>query len=112
MHRTIVTLLLGLGAGCSSVPGSLSGFTLHSREVVLSREHPRDDFINARLVSIAEDGTTRIQTVTSSKTLEAAVGGYFVGTNAYGTQGLRLISASTKTGEAHLMRNWCEGSRR
>ena len=112
MHRAIVTLLLGLGAGCSSVPGGRSGFTLHSREVVLSSEHPKDDFINAMLVSIAEDGTTRIQTVASGETLKAPVGGYFVGTNAYGTQGLRLISASTSTGEAHLMRKWCEGRRR
>lgn len=87
-------------------------FTLHSREVVLSREHPQNDFINARLVSIAEDGTTRIQNVTSGEILEAPVGGYFVGTNAYGTEGLGLISASSRTEEARLMRKWCEGKRR
>src|ERR1043166_6962204 len=83
------------------------GFTLYSREVVLSKEHPDDDFLKARLVSVAEDGTTRIQTFASDETLEAPVGGYFVGTNAYGTHGLRLISASHQNGEARFERKWC-----
>src|SRR5215510_3597003 len=109
MHRAILILLVALSSGCSSVPDGHTGFTLYSRKIVLSREHPRDDFIKARLISIAEDGTTRIQAVTFGEILEAPVGGYFVGTNGYGTEGLRLISASTRTGEAHLIRKWCEG---
>jgi hypothetical protein len=79
---------------------------------MLSHQYPEEDFIKARLFSIADDGTTRIQTVTSGETLEAPIGGYFVGTNAYGTHGLRLIAASSQTGEARFKRMWCEGKRR
>jgi hypothetical protein len=112
MPNTLVILPLALAASCSFVPGGRIGFTLHSREIVLSSEHHENDFLKAKLVSIAEDGTTRIQTLTSGETLEAPVGGYFVGTNAYGSQGLRLVSASRQEGEARFKRMWCEGTRR
>jgi len=112
MLRALLIFLLAVAAGCSSVPGGRIVHSIYGREIVLSRERPTDDFIKARLVSIAEDGTTRILAVTSGEILEAAVGGYFIGTNAYGTQGLRLISASSQTGEARFERMWCEGTRR
>ena len=110
--RARCILLLALAAGCSSSPHGRIVHSHHTREVVLSGEHPTDDFIKARLVAIAEDGTTRILALPSGETLEAPVGGYFVGTNAYGTRGLRLISASSQTGEARLEWMTCGPIRR
>jgi hypothetical protein len=112
MPRLLLALLLIAVAGCSSVPGGRIVHTLKGREVVLSMERPEDDFLKARLLFIADDGATRIQALGSGETLEAPIGGYFVGTNAFGTQGLRLVSASRQTGEARFMRMWCEGTRR
>ena len=100
-------LLLGLMAGCSSVPDTHISHVLCTHEVVLSRQHPRDDFLNARLVAVAENGTTTIEVVSTGDTMRAAPGECFV-SNAYGTQGLRLISASAEKHEARFLRTWCE----
>ena len=110
----VVILLLALLSGCSLLSGcgathSLSTHTLHSRDIVLSERHREDTFLQARLISIAEDGTTRIKVMASGEEIEASVGSYFVGTNnAYGTQGLELVSASKSTGVACLRRTWCQ----
>jgi hypothetical protein len=74
--------------------------------VVLSQKHPVDDFINARLVTIAKDGATTIEVAETGERLTAAPGEYFV-SSAYGTEGLQLVSASADRNEAHLVRSWC-----
>ena len=115
MTRFIVILSLGLAAGCSSVPSyritPLSGgritHSLYQREILLSRQHPQDDFLRAKLVAIAEDGTTTIQAAETGEILRAAPGEYFT-PGPYGTQGLQLISASAEKHEAHFVRIWCE----
>jgi len=113
MPRLLIILILAVTAGCSSVPDGRIVHSLYGRVVVLSTEHSEDAFLKARLISIADDGTTRIQTRISGEILQASIGGYFVGTNnAYGSQGLRLVSASHQAGEARFMRMWCEATRR
>lgn len=107
MSRLLVMLLLGLMVGCSSVPGGRITHSLYAREIVLSRQHSKDDFLKAKLVAIAEDGTTTIQCVGTGDTLRAAPGEFFA-PGPYGTQGLQLISASADKHEAHLLRTWCE----
>jgi hypothetical protein len=107
MLRLLAILLLGLMVGCSSVPGGRITHSLYTREVVLSYEHPEDDFLKAKLVAIAEDGTTTIQCVGTGDTLRAAPGEFFT-PGPYGIQGLQLISASADNHEAHLLRTWCE----
>jgi hypothetical protein len=113
MTRYFTLILLVLVAGCSSY-----SHVLRSREIVLSPEHPWDAFINASIVSIADDGTTIIRTTDSAtvKQLQAVPGGFFAPhpyqTNdlrsVYGFHGLQLISASAEKHEAHLLRLWCE----
>jgi hypothetical protein len=99
--------LIALVAGCSSAPrGLVHTSTSYRREVVLSQKHPVDDFINARLVTIAKDGATTIEVAETGERLTAAPGEYFV-SSAYGTEGLQLVSASADRNEAHLVRSWC-----
>jgi hypothetical protein len=109
MTRFPVTLLLGPMVGCSSAPVPLAGLTFsqHSREVVLSREHPQDDFLKAKLVAIANDGTTTIQSLEDGDTLRAAPGRFFA-PGPYGSEGLQLLSASAAKHEPRLLRTWCE----
>ena len=115
MTRFIIILFLGLATGCSSVssnritPLTGGGIThsLYRREILLSRQNPQDDFVKAKLVAIAKDGTTTIQSVETGETLRAAPGEYFT-PGPYGTQGLQLISASAEKHEAHFVRTWCE----
>jgi hypothetical protein len=99
--------LIAFMAGCSSVgiPGTIH--TTYSREVVLSPEHPEDDFIKARLVGIARDGTTTIEVTKTGERLTAAPGEHFV-SSAYGTEGLQLLSVSADRSEVRLLRAWCE----
>jgi hypothetical protein len=108
MTKYFAILLLGLVAGCSSAP-SFSGresFVLRSREVVLSRQHPQDDFLKARLVAIADDGATTIQVIDTGDTLRAVPGDFFA-PGPYGIRGLKLISASAEKHEVHLLLTWC-----
>jgi hypothetical protein len=107
MSRLLAILFLGLMVGCSSVPGGRIMHSLYTREVVLSRQHPQDDLLKAKLVAIAEDGTTTIQCIETGDTLRAVPGEFF-SPGPYGTQGLQLISASADKHEAHLLRTWCE----
>jgi hypothetical protein len=107
MTRFIIIFLLGLSVGCSSVQHGLFTHTLYTREIVLSRQHPEDDFVKAKLLAIAEDGKTTIQCVQTGDTLQAAPGEYFA-PGPYGTHGLQLISASADKYEVHLLRAWCE----
>jgi hypothetical protein len=115
LGRYVFTILLVVVvAGCSrlaeySAPREGFACVLHEREVVLTTEHPEDDFLKAKLVSIAEDGRTRIKVLASGETLESSVGSYFVGTNAYGLRGLYLVSASRQKGEARFLRTRSEG---
>ena len=107
MFRLLATLSFGLVIGCSSVPGDRITHSLYTREVVLSRQHPQDNFLRAKLVAIAEDGTTTIQYVETGDTLRTVPGEFFA-PGPYGAQGLQLISASADKHEAHLLRTWCE----
>lgn len=111
MHRALTgfgaLLLLVVLAGCSSVPGGGVTSTVQSREVVLSGQHPQDDFLGARLVAIAADGTTTILCFQMGDYLQASPGGYFE-SDAYGREGLQLISASAEKHEARFVRTWCE----
>jgi hypothetical protein len=111
MSRLLAILLLGLMVGCSSVPGGRITHSLYTREVALSHRRPQDDFLKAKLVAIAEDGTTTIQCVETGDTLRAAPGEFFA-SGPYGTHGLQLISASAEKHEARLLRTWCETKRR
>ena len=106
MRKIFVTLWLGLMVSCSSVPNGRVTSRTYIREVVLSWQHPEDDFLKARLVAVAQDGTTTIEVISTGDTLRAAPGGYFAST-AYGTQGLKLISASAEKHEARFLRTWC-----
>ena len=113
--RYMFTILLAVVVtACSSltkysVPREGYVCVLHEREVILTTERPENDFLNARLISIAEDGRTRIKVLASGETLESSVGSYFVGTNAYGLHGLYLVAASRQKGEARFRRTWSEG---
>lgn len=113
MIKTFIVLVIGLMGGCSSAPrGRIihvrsTTRTTYTREVVLSRQHPKDDFLKARLVTVAEDGTTTIEAGSTHDLLRAAPGHFFSSTN-YGTEGLQLISASAQTQEARFLRTWCE----
>lgn len=107
MPRLLAILLLGLMVGCSSFPGGRITHSLYTREVTLSRQHPQDDFLKAKLVAIAEDGMTTIQCVETGDTLRADPGEFFA-PGPYGTQGLQLISASAEKQEAHFLRTWCK----
>jgi hypothetical protein len=100
-------VLIAFMAGCSStgIPGTTH--TSYSREVVLSPKHPEDEFIKARLVKVARDGTTTIEVTETGETLTAAPGEYFV-SSAYGRVGLQLLSASADRNEVRLLRAWCE----
>jgi hypothetical protein len=101
-----ITLMALLIAGCSSAPG-VPGSYSYIRQVVLSENHPEDAFLKARLVAIAEDGTTTIEVSGTGEKITAAPGGYFAST-AYGKVGLRLLSASADKKEARLLRAWGE----
>ena len=105
MTKSLAIILLGLFVGCSTVPLRLGSNRHYHRDVVLSRQHPQDDFLKVRLVAIAEDGTTTIEVNSTGETLRAAPGKYFV-SKAYGTQGLRLISASDEKHEARFLLTW------
>jgi len=107
MTKTFSMLLLGLMVSCSSVPNGRVTSRTYIREVVLSRERSEDDFLKAKLVGVAEDGTTTITVAPTGETLRAVPDGYFVST-AYGTHGLKLISASAEKQEARFLRTWCE----
>ena len=100
-------ILIAFVAGCSSagIPGTMHA--TYSREVVLSPKHPEDDFIKARLIKIASDGTTTIEVTKTGETLTAGPGEHFV-SSAYGTEGLQLLSVSADRSEARLLRAWCE----
>jgi hypothetical protein len=108
MPRHIAILLLGFLAACSSAPhpNERLSFVLRTKEILLSRQHLEDDFIKARLVSIAQDGATTIQSLETGDILQAAPGEYFA-PGPYGFRGLQLLSASAEMHEAHLLRTWC-----
>jgi hypothetical protein len=105
MKNFIALLMLVALAGCSSAP--LYSVSHHQREVVLSGLHPQDDFLGARLVAIADDGTTTILCFQMGDYLQASPGGYFE-SDAYGREGLQLISASAEKHEARFIRRWAE----
>ena len=105
MARLLIILLFGLTVGCVSTKQNT--IREYGREIVFSREHPENDFIGARLVRIADDGTTTIQVIPAGPELRAVLGGYFV-SGEYGRHGLQLISASAEKHEARLLRRWAE----
>lgn len=107
MTKYFITLWIALGVGCSSIPGGRVTHSLHTREAVLSRQHPQNDFLGAKLIAIADNGTTTIEVISTGDRLRAAPGEYFA-PGPYGTQGLRLVSASAEKQEARLSRTWCE----
>ncbi len=107
MTKYLITLLSGLVIGCSSVPSGRVTHSLYTREVVFSQQHPQDDFLKARLIAIADDGTTTIEVISTGDRLRAGAGEYFA-PGPYGAQGLQLVSASAEKQEARLLRTWCE----
>ena len=105
MTKLLIILLCGFLVGCASTRhDTISHFR---REIVLSSAHSEDDFIGARLVGIADDGTTTILVTPSGPELKAAIGDYFISAE-YGRHGLQLISASAEKHEARLLRRWAE----
>jgi hypothetical protein len=101
MAKFLIILLFGFVAGCAF--NNHDTISEMSREVVLSRGHPQDDILGARLVDVAPDGTTTIQVVSSGSKLTAAPGGYFV-SDEYGRIGLQLVSSSAEKHEARFIR--------
>ena len=97
MARIFILILAFLLAGCVS-----ETISEMSREIVLSAEHPENNFIRAKLVGIAADGTTTIRVLPSGPELQAKVGGYFV-SEEFGKHGLELVSAFAEKQEAHLV---------
>ena len=61
---------------------------------------------NVRLVSIADDRTTRIQVVETGTELAARPGGFFA-SQEFGSEGLQLISASKATGAVSMISRGC-----
>jgi hypothetical protein len=101
-----------LEAGCSSashetVVSFHSSDSLYQRQVMLSFQNPNDKSLHAKLVAIAQDGTTTIQVQPRGDILRATPGAFFA-PGPYGTHGLQLVSASATKGEATLLRTWCE----
>ena len=58
------------------------------------------------LVSIADDGTTKIRIVETGKELSAHLGDFFDSAE-FGSQGLQLISASKKIGAVSMISRYC-----
>src|SRR5437016_4618906 len=82
-----ILFVLSMLVGCSSVSKPRrSTQTLYNRRVVLSFSHAQDDLLKARLVAIADDGTTTIEVIPTGGVLRASVGEYFV-SEEYGTHG-------------------------
>lgn len=102
----LIIVFASLMVSCSSTR-NISSNSHYICEVVLSESHPEDDFIYARLIDIAKDGTTTIEVIGTGEKLTAAPGGYFV-SSAYGTMGLKLLSVSADNKEAWLLRAWAE----
>jgi len=83
-------------------------YTLIEETLTLSVAHPvtqRGD-CTVKLVSIADDGTTRIRVVENGRELTAHPGEFFDSAE-FGSQGLQLISASKKAGTASMISRGC-----
>jgi hypothetical protein len=106
-------------AGCKSSPSSTVSRPLNSfnsfdsnsisyewserlmiRKIHLSPNHPADSDIKIRLVSVGSDSTATIR-LDSGQQLTAKPGEYFA-CEQFGSQGLKLVSASPETGAAEL----------
>jgi hypothetical protein len=61
---------------------------------------------NVRLVSIADDGTTRIRVVETGRELTAHPGEFFASPE-FGMHGLQLVSASKKSGVVSMISRGC-----
>lgn len=83
-----------------------SSHTLMTRNVKFSLGRPPDAELKIQLVSIAEDSTTTIS-LDSGQMLTATPGECF-SCEQFGRSGLRLVSASHKTGEALFVCTRCE----
>jgi hypothetical protein len=82
--------------------------TLVQQTLTLTFTRPviqRGDY-QIRLVSIAGDGTTRIQVVETGKELTAQPGGFFA-SQEFGSEGLQLISASKASGAVSMISRGC-----
>jgi hypothetical protein len=83
-------------------------YTLVEQPLTLSVSRPlaqRGD-CSVRLISIADDGTTRIRIVETGTELAAHPGEFFDSAE-FGSQGLQLVSASKKTGVVSLISRGC-----
>ena len=88
------------------------GCTLHrvshySRDLSLSPAHEAGigGQHKLRLIDIGQDGTTTIELSWTRERLTAKPGEFFV-SDAFGTHGLELVSASSGTGQAFLKQRW------
>ena len=104
MTTWLTFIVILLTAGCSFAPGRRVPSPVQ-KEIVLSRDHPQDGELGARLVGIADDGTTTITVFKTGETNSAQPGAYFV-SRYYGKQGLLLVSASHQSWEARFLRTW------
>ena len=83
-------------------------YTLVEQTLTLSVARPltRRGDCSMRLVSIADDGATRIRIVATGRELTAHPGEFFDSAE-FGSQGLQLISASKKTGVVSMVSRGC-----
>jgi hypothetical protein len=82
--------------------------TLVQETLTLTLTRPttqRGDY-HVGLVSIADDGTTRIQVVETGKELTAQPGGFFA-SQEFGSKGLQLLSASKASGAVSMVSRGC-----
>jgi hypothetical protein len=104
MLRLIVILSLLSIVGCSSPPLWSSTTMMRQLHLSLGKDN---DFVKARLVSVAPDGTATIEHYPSGQRFTAAPGEYFV-SDLYGTHGLRLLSSSVEKQEVYVESRWAQ----
>ena len=83
-------------------------YALVEEKLTLSAAHPvtRRGECQIRLVSIVDDGATRIRIVETGKELTAHPGGFFA-SSEFGSQGLQIIAASKSTGAVSMISRGC-----
>ena len=96
--------------GCATHDANHRSITHYAQVVKLTPEKPearvsKRGHIELRLLSIAEDGTTRIALAGSDNNLTAKPGEYFE-SREFGIRGLQLVSASKADGVALLRARW------
>ena len=108
---TGTAIMLAGFVGCAT-KDPLSSTAHFSQTLKLTPESPeaiigKSGATRVRLLSISEDGTTRLVIVGSTTTLAVRPGEFF-SSREFGLRGLRLLSASKSDGTATVEARWAD----